>query len=206
MRIIWGTSILLLAVAGTHHYDLKSPLDFERYRKQTERSFDDMAHTHEFNPLHANTRGIEPRWQPQDMTIAYIPGGMLPVVTLFNYADSNIGLWASTTEPARIIVNQFYFPGWKVDINGKPAPECPPKKKAITSYCFGANGRLSISLPKSGEYKIHVWYDGVPHAGRRNAIAGIVTLLSFAALWWLCRPRPVKPRTEPQHPLMHRHA
>ena len=175
-------------IAGHDHYPLRKPFDFENFVIGQSRIFEDMTSAHEFRPKHMNLRGLQPRRLPYDMAIAYNPKD-IPIIKFFDHANTDIGLWISSGEHTRVIVNQFYFPGWKVEVNDTPAAECPPETFKTDSYCFGANGRIVIRLASGGEHRIHVWYDGVPGAAWRNTIALTVAAYSVVALWWLCRPK-----------------
>lgn len=182
--------IAALAFAASGNYRIYNIFSFEQFVFSRAQMFEDMTHSHEFRPRKADTKGLNPRIRQPELRLAYIESG-IPVIANSNRADSDFQLWAAPVKPAEIIVNQFYFPGWKVEINGALAQECPEKAAQAPkkpSFCAGPNGRILIRLGEGGEKKIHVWYDGAPFAQERNALAALAALLSLGALWCM-RPR-----------------
>ncbi len=84
-----------------------------------------------------------------------------------------------------LLINQFYLPGWKVLVNGKPVPftETPVDSQDSLSWGPGKGGRIRVNFPAPGSYDVRAWYDGPLNWRLRNALM----LLSTAALTLLIR-------------------
>jgi hypothetical protein len=105
---------------------------------------------------------------------------MLPEHTRFDY-HFNI----SAASRLQVTINQFYFPGWIIRIDGKEWPWFLPSegpvgreqvgdRKAVT---VDARGRMVIAIPHPGHYQVRAWYDGPPGWEARNTLMAILTLL-----------------------------
>ena len=145
-----------------------------------------MTHDDEWMPVVADLRGLSPR-KSENAIVSASKGGVVRAV--FNQADVDIGVNVTSPGPVTLVVEQFYFPGWIVWVDGVQAEQCPPKSGSLESsgYCSGPNGRIKIWVSQGGEHFVHVKYVGVPAAGLRNGLAFIVAVLSLVALWRLNR-------------------
>jgi hypothetical protein len=168
------TGCLLLAVMMAPAYKLRAPLDFDAYRKSKEMTFANMTHMNEFMPVGATTRGLRPRATNEPIVLADIDAG---VETSSFVPGKPIVIKTDSMNPVTMVVQQFYFPGWRVEIDGVPASECPTRKaiSGTGSFCRGPSGLLTILLP-GGKHSIVIEYPGVPGALYRNVFTILVIL------------------------------
>lgn len=95
-------------------------------------------------------------------------------------------------EKAAVLINQFYFPGWRVEVNHQALPwnfqpEAGPKEgepPAPISAGAGANGRVRVWFENPGTYRLRAWYEGPPHWRERNLFMLVAMLLLIAGCYW----------------------
>lgn len=75
--------------------------------------------------------------------------------------------------PAEVIVNQFYFPGWRVRLNGMEMPD-ERLRNQLTP-----DGRIRVIIPSTESYHLEAWYDGPPHWRMRSVLVALI-LCAFA--------------------------
>lgn len=179
-----GLSVLLGAQA--EFYKISAPLDFAAFRASRERTFENMTHTDEFMPRRAVVEGLHARRESDPIAFALKPAA---IRVRFNRAGIDIGLDVAAEGPTTIVVNQFYFPGWVVEVDGVPAARCRTTAVAanLPMYCEGRNGRIAIRLPYGGEHFLRAVYEGVPGAIARNIICTVVVLICVVSICRLSR-------------------
>ncbi len=185
--IIGAPVVLMLMFIGFDHYCIRRDMDFTSFREVTSYRFDDMQHMGEFLPLTAHVNRLLLRTHSEIPIVQ--ADDAVAITDLADTADSDITFSADTPVSTFIRINQFLFPGWKIEANGTAAEFCPPEtNNSIVSYCYDTNGRIIITAP-AGKYRMHVWYGGAPDAAWRNAIAFLVCALSLFGLWKLSRAK-----------------
>jgi len=86
---------------------------------------------------------------------------------------------ASVNSPvaAKVTINQFYFPGWKVRVNGEPVADSRLRTE------IAKDGRLSLSVP-AGATELSAHYGGPPGANGRTAVVVLsICILALGPLW-----------------------
>jgi hypothetical protein len=76
--------------------------------------------------------------------------------------------------PLRLIVNQLYFPGWCVLLDGQRIPDAELRRHVLS------DGRMLIPIAP-GDHELIAWYDGPPGWGWRNAVIALA-LLAYLGL------------------------
>lgn len=71
--------------------------------------------------------------------------------------------------PVTAVIRQLYFPGWRVEVDGKPIDDRLLRER------LEKDGLIRFSL-ESGEHVVEAWYEGPPGAPLRNALALAVVL------------------------------
>jgi hypothetical protein len=85
--------------------------------------------------------------------------------------------WIECRQPARMIVNQLYFPGWEVLVDGMPVSDATLRKDV------GADGRMQLDS-SPGTHLVSASYAGPPGFGLRLAVclAGVLSAILLYAL------------------------
>lgn len=81
------------------------------------------------------------------------------------------------SEEIGVLINQIYFKGWKVFVDGKVIPS------AVLERGLTQDGRMLIHLSEEGSHTIRAFYDGPPGALFRTLMIG-VSLVLFGAFWY----------------------
>jgi hypothetical protein len=172
--------VAAFAVSQRQQYVVQGPLNFDEFRMAKERVFENMTHTDEFMPKAARIRGLHPR--RRDGPIATASDGAVLEVA-FNRADIDIGLTVEALGATTVQVNQFYFPGWQVEVDGVSIEQRSRKlfRRAKPAYGLDTNGRLRIWLPQAGRHFVRVRYDGVPS----TKTLAVMIAATLAACWGL---------------------
>jgi hypothetical protein len=179
LLIVLAAAIVVTSEGGR----TQGNLDFEHFRAGRENSFETMTHADEFRPLAASTKGLSPRLKGDPIT-ADTPSAKVTIN--FNHADSDIGMDVQAVSiPATFVIDQFYFPGWKVTIDGNEGRVCPQVDSGVASYCTGPNGLIEVHIGSTGHHFVHAWYGGIPGENKRAIIALIVTVLSLVGMYKL---------------------
>ncbi|MBI4314945.1 MAG: hypothetical protein HY679_03340, partial [Chloroflexi bacterium] len=84
----------------------------------------------------------------------------------------------TTAEPFTAVYRSFYFPGWQVVLDGKPAP-------IKVTY---PNGLISFDVP-AGEHTVEVRFGSTPARGIADVLSLLSLILIILALVWLSRGR-----------------
>ncbi|MBY0408079.1 MAG: hypothetical protein K2Q01_10340, partial [Rickettsiales bacterium] len=89
--------------------------------------------------------------------------------------------------PAQVVINQFYFPGWEVEVNGQAlsmqAEDGPARLK------MGGSGRMLLVFGRNGDYFVRAFYAGPPHWRERNMAVVLGLVLLGAAYARFLRPQ-----------------
>ncbi len=84
-----------------------------------------------------------------------------------------------SSSQARATIQQFYFPGWRVFVNGAAVPP------EILEQNLAENGRIGIELPACPNgCSLEAWYAGPPGNRLRWAIAAAAVLVFSSVLAW----------------------
>ncbi|NLX99886.1 MAG: hypothetical protein GXY83_27630 [Rhodopirellula sp.] len=84
-----------------------------------------------------------------------------------------------TEAPARAMIEQFYFPGWRVRVDGREVPD------EVLSSTLTDNGRIGLALPACPDgCTVEAWYAGPPGNGLRWGVAAAAVLVFVSLLVW----------------------
>jgi hypothetical protein len=182
-QIVFILVFLLLAVAINfkqfigRYYDIPywyTPAIFTAVQKN---NIDACGGLNEFLPRTAPFEHIPPR---ADNPIMLSLRGMQLTARADN-SDYKIHYHAVITGPDILIINQLYFPGWKVFVNGIVLD---PK---ILEKSIEPMGRISFLIQRPGEYDIKAFYAGPPYKAQLYGAIVIIMGFSLFILFYLNR-------------------
>ena len=122
--------------------------------------------------------------QPQSLAgyVSRTAVGPAESVAVTRYEPQRVELVASLQHPGLVILADTYYPGWKLTIDGQPAP------------IYRTNRLMRGAAVKAGRHTLVYTYD--PDSFRIGGALSIVGLLALAALVpWACAGG-----TTPAHP------
>jgi len=144
--------------------------------------FTGLNSENEFLPKFANLKGLKRARGNYPMAMMIPPEKMLPLPDNNPY---HIHFSFSNNQRTHILINQFYFPGWVIKINGKSV-----SKNVIERNL--SPGGLMVVVVESGDNQIlEAYYDGPPYR-RIRTIA--VILLSSLLIMLLFKEFPLNSR------------
>lgn len=163
---------------------------YERFRYNSHSRFENMTHLNEFLPRFAKIEDLQAR-PPQKIPIAL--SNVKDAIVKMEGRGDNIKIWVKS--PANITFNQFWFPGWALEINGKRVPTMHAvyhKRRDAEMFVplspikLDNNGRMTIALRRKSEdpVSIRLWYEGPPYWKERNIAALSVLVLTCALLYF----------------------
>jgi len=173
--------------------DRLQPFDYYRVIPEQERSSQMTAtHNNELTPRLA---------QPDELLNRYADG--IPIAqfvtppdresTLMETPDStphHIRLRLDLHGVAVVRLNQLYFPGWKILMNGQEvrwAASLPRAEERDRMALPSPDGRILLAFPQPGVYRIEAWYDGPPGWLARNVAVAATSTLLILLLWPVLR-------------------
>lgn len=88
-----------------------------------------------------------------------------------------------------MLLNQLYFPGWKILINGQEVPwkAAVGRHREQETVSASPDGRIQLALPQLGVYRIEAWYDGPPGWLARNIAVAATSTALILALWLILK-------------------
>lgn len=88
----------------------------------------------------------------------------------------------------KVVLQQLYFPGWHVEVNGRPLP--------FTALKPDAAGRIEFEVP-AGRQRVVAYFDGPIYWRARTAISLVLVAASVGAIVFFDRrkARPITPHT-----------
>jgi hypothetical protein len=127
-----------------------------------------------------------PRWAPEKIPAARVgPQLIADGEVTFAPGNSDYRIDATITSPSsqRLTLQQLYFPGWRVELNGRVLP--------FADLSPDAAGRIQFDLP-AGTNRVIAYFDGPIHWRTRSLIAAAVALGAIVLVLRLNarRPRP----------------
>jgi len=154
--------------------------------------FENYANDNEFDPITLQKYPEAPR--QEDMMIRYerpVVARPLPDASPHNIAyDVYTGL-----EEGEITIEQFYFPGWHVEVNGQKVPD------EVLRTSLGPEGLMKLKLSPHKVHRVRAWYDGVPVLGPVKVLAALWSLVLVAMFFRFPRVNGrVRPPTEKLSP------
>lgn len=133
---------------------------------QDDRTFAGM---NEFDPVWMRDRPA-PRGEKPLIT------SLEPVEFLPDHSRHRISARVMATRDSAVLIEQFYFPGWRVEVNGKAIPDEELRAAAT------ADGRMLVPVP-AGISHLRAWYGGPPLSMFRLATAATVAIGALLVLW-----------------------
>ena len=79
-------------------------------------------------------------------------------------------------DSCKVLINQIYFPGWKIFTDGKTV-----SRKEMESHLM-MDGRIQLVLTPNQSHTIEAYYGGPPNKLFRNMVVGI-SLLGFILVY-----------------------
>jgi hypothetical protein len=126
----------------------------------------------------AGVNEFDPKW----MLVRPVPRGDKPLITsldpveyLPGHSEHRIAARIVAQKETGVRLNQFYFPGWHVEVNGAEISD-EELRAAATE-----DGRMLIPVP-AGTSEIRAWYAGPPLAMFRLASAIVIAMGSILVL------------------------
>ncbi|MFA6294174.1 MAG: hypothetical protein WC637_20455 [Victivallales bacterium] len=102
----------------------------------------------------------------------------------------------STEKPQLIMINQLYFPGWKIILGDRELDA-----STLLNH-ISKDGRIQIDVPAGENIYLEAFYEGPPGWYARNMLIGIVFMLMLAAIMLEQRKhlRRALPATQTEYP------
>ena len=102
----------------------------------------------------------------------------------------------SSEKPQLIMINQLYFPGWKIILGDKESDDASLLKD------ISRDGRIQIEIPAGENLYLEAFYEGPPGWYARNMLIGIVFLSMLVAIMLEHRKyrRRALPETQTRNP------
>ncbi|MBV8939319.1 MAG: hypothetical protein JO089_05715 [Alphaproteobacteria bacterium] len=148
-----------------------APLMSERERRE----FVSLQMSGEFNPKTMNLHGLVNR-QAKAIPPAEMNNGAGTVEVLPESTFQRLRLNVHMLRAGVLRINQFYFPGWRVEVNGDPVAWEDYAPGAPQGF-IAANGRIGLRFQQPGDYRVEAWYEGPPGWRARNLL-----MLALAAV------------------------
>lgn len=186
----------------------KKPFNYEWFVQKTDGAFSDMTHTHEFNPVHSEFKMLKHRTQ-YGVPLAEVSKGEAEIAIQDEYNPYRIeftvdakptkGKKRKKHSRLEIIINQFYLKGWRVTVNGEPVEFMRNVSQSTDDILLTADnaGRMLLSLPAAGSYRIAAWYDGPPGWQYRNFLICVIVAAGTMILYRTFRRYDRHSPTEP---------
>lgn len=161
------------------------PLNAEERIKRMNVSHYTLSVSNEFDPKWLNREKLfEHAASSAVAAEASVPG--LAITTDENAWPYRVQLHVKTENSAAsandipyVTLHQLYFPGWRVELNGRPLDLADIPSTSESSLTVDPSGRMQIFFPNPGEYDIKAYYDGPPGWLMRN-----VFMIILFMLWW----------------------
>ncbi len=91
-----------------------------------------------------------------------------------DHSKHHLRFHVETTQPVMLGINQFYFPGWRIRVNGATIPEQELQQAILP------DGRMLFGIP-AGAVDVEAYYAGPP-GGLQRGLAICGTLLAIATV------------------------
>lgn len=173
--------------------DRLQPFDYYRVIPEQERSWLMTAtHNKEFTPRLARPDELPNRYV-YGIPIAQFAAPPQKESTLMETPDStpyHIRLRLDLRGVDVVRLNQLYFPGWKILINGQVVPwaaSLPQAEERDRVALPSPDGRILLAFPQPGVYRIEAWYDGPPGWLARNVGVAATSTVLILVLWLVLR-------------------
>lgn len=185
-----------------HRYTFPIANHFENVRNYLPWQFETLNNRREFDPrTMINIHALQDR-RRYPVPVVEAIGEMSSRTRLSldpSFLPYRIKLDASIAAPRRhapdvthVMINQLYFPGWKVRVNGSTIHLAGADSRSYDPVIqIEQHGRMVVKLPGEGRYHVEVWYDGPPGWALRNFLA--VLSITALAVWlrWPYVPRKI---------------
>lgn len=125
----------------------------------------------EFRPLTASLISSMPRMTAGELLLA-VGGDATP---LPNNQPHNILFRVESDQNFRVILSQFYFPGWRIEVDGELVSD------KLLQNEMEENGLIGLPL-NAGTHEIKAWYDSPPGNNLRFIIAIILSGFVLAGI------------------------
>jgi hypothetical protein len=197
--------VLLSAHKQFHLFWMVNPADrlvvhdFDRIMR--EENLSRLMGSSEFRPILARPEALRNRYaNPVAVAelIAPYPHGSA-VAEMPDSTPHRIRLRLALGGPGLLVINQLYFPGFKLLVGGKTvpwqglsSPSAPRDRPMGVTASPSPEGRIQLSFATGGAYVVEAWYDGPPGWPLRNALVAAfsaVLLVALRCCWYGGRGR-----------------
>lgn len=143
------------------------------------------------NQHHLQQWAIVPRaaWGDQPLPAIAEPASERQAATIIGSSNIEVIVQTAVDQPAWLILNDSYFPGWKGYI--KPTAVDDSEEQQVEIYPINGNFR-GIQLPSAGEWQVRFRYSPTSfHLGGLASAMALVTMAFGTAVWlwqYLYRP------------------
>ncbi len=153
------------------------------WREADEQIRGEVAALRESTTTFAGMNEFDPMW----MRVPPEPRGNRPLITsldkveyLSDHSNYLISARITTARESGVLLEQLYFPGWQVEVNGNDIAD--EELRAATTD----DGRMLIPV-SAGTSTIRAWYAGPPLGAVRLSLAAMAALGAAGWLWRLDR-------------------
>lgn len=167
--------ILFLGAYVWHSNQFSASGYLEQYSKEAvQNSFIAYAVKDEFKPRTSKTRPASPR--EENIMLSATNGASIEALPGNN--SHKIAYRVSVgIEKTEVTIQQFYFPGWKVSVDGMRMSD------AQLVNALDDDGLIKLLLSSNATHEIRASYAGVPGLVLINSIVGIWILVICVFLW-----------------------
>jgi len=93
-----------------------------------------------------------------------------------HYGVNDMELSLAGDAPFPVVIQQYYFPGWRAEIDGRPAPIAPQER----------TGLITVAMP-AGAHTLRVYFGETPLRATSDGLS-LLSLAGLAVLtWWVAR-------------------
>jgi hypothetical protein len=178
-RLLLGMAALLLSVFwyrqqfAVKTFPTELGAELETYKVLSLYSPDDYySHTEEFLPVTAaGYKSLVPRGKTPLVEVAGGDAEPLP-----DSSDYRIRMKVKNPSGSPVTINQFYFPGWFVAVDGVRVSRSELEANVL------ADGRMSVPVP-TGDHALEAYYEGPLGWELRNWLSAVAIALGMAWLW-----------------------
>lgn len=128
----------------------------------------------------SSVQEFRPRWAPSDLTLEPGAASQEDVEVVLQQANAyDLEMAVRAGQPTSLRLNNFYFPGWRVRVDGEPGPAPYPTTNL---------GLFTVDVP-AGTHVMQIEWTGTVLERLANGISLVSLLVLAGVAWRLSRPR-----------------
>ena len=97
--------------------------------------------------------------------------------------DFKLDYQIDTDVPTSVLVRQFYFPGWRVELDNQAL------SRETLERTLTPQGLMTVAVDSPGRHRLRAWYDGPPFSTVRNVFVVLISVFLTVVLFRFGRPR-----------------